>query len=400
MLDFCYEVTGNKDIMTGLNNHKFDLVLIDGSDPSRCNFIIPYKLDLKYISISARHDPWGVRVPTMPSGESNLGLYFFGDKPTFFQRLFNFAQYTALYLNMPPSIYKDAQISEMAPEKPKTTYRELYLKSEVFLVNNENMCIDYPRVEAPHYHFIGGIAAHQPNPLPKEFNDFYDKAEDGVILVSFGSLIDQATEQMMNKMFDVFKRLKQSIVMRYTGMLNNVPDNVMLAKWLPQNDLLGHPKTKLFITHGGNNGQMEGLYHGVQMLVVPFALDQSFNADRVVGMKLGKSLPPFTFETEELYDTLVEMLTNPIYSNNIKRCSRINKSFPSPHEKLNFWVNHVVEFGGDHLKPPYIDMPLYQYFMLDILLFLLCTTVASLYVTFRCCMCMKRKCCGVKLKTE
>ncbi len=52
---------------------------------------------------------------------------------------------------------------------------------------------------------------------------------------------------------------------------------------------LGHPggaaygydqhakNTRLFITHAGNNGQLEALYHGVPMLAMPVAGDQNRN---------------------------------------------------------------------------------------------------------------------------
>jgi len=40
--------------------------------------------------------------------------------------------------------------------------------------------------------------------------------------------------------------------------------NVMAAEWIPQNDVLAHPNTKLFITHCGNNGQFEAIYNKVR----------------------------------------------------------------------------------------------------------------------------------------
>ena len=68
---------------------------------------------------------------------------------------------------------------------------------------------------------------------------------------------------------------------------NTIPRNVKLFSWLPQNDILGHPKVKLFITHGGNNGQLESLFHAVPMLTIPFTGDQHYNAERIVARGYG-----------------------------------------------------------------------------------------------------------------
>ena len=58
----------------------------------------------------------------------------------------------------------------------------------------------------------------------------------------------------------------------------SVSDNVKLLSWLPQNDILGHPKTRLFIGHAGLNGIFESTYHGVPMVCSPFFGDHFDNA--------------------------------------------------------------------------------------------------------------------------
>lgn len=40
---------------------------------------------------------------------------------------------------------------------------------------------------------------------------------------------------------------------------------------------LGHPKTKVFVTHGGGNGIYEAIYHGVPMVGLPMFVDQPDN---------------------------------------------------------------------------------------------------------------------------
>jgi glucuronosyltransferase len=59
---------------------------------------------------------------------------------------------------------------------------------------------------------------------------------------------------------------------------SELPPNIKTVKWLPQNDILGHVKTTLFITHAGANGMAEAAYHGVPMLCSPLSSDQFDNA--------------------------------------------------------------------------------------------------------------------------
>jgi glucuronosyltransferase len=54
--------------------------------------------------------------------------------------------------------------------------------------------------------------------------------------------------------------------------------NILVRAWLPQQDLLGHPVVKVFLTHGGIHSVYEALWHGQPMVVMPLATDQFDNA--------------------------------------------------------------------------------------------------------------------------
>ena len=219
ILEMCYEVMQSETIMNSLKKQKFDIALVDGVDFTRCWYVIPYKLDIPYITLTARHDPWATGLPALPSVEGFYGFKIMSKDSGYRDIFMNLAIYLGTYLMSPPPIFKDSQIKELAPEKPKTTYHDLFKGSEVFLVNYDNTCFDYPRVGGPHYHFIGGMAASPAKPLPKEFEDFVSKASDGLIVVSFGSLVKQAPREMLDKMLAAFRLIPQRVVMRYDGQV-------------------------------------------------------------------------------------------------------------------------------------------------------------------------------------
>lgn len=53
-----------------------------------------------------------------------------------------------------------------------------------------------------------------------------------------------------------------------------LPKNVHIHSWLPQNDILANPKTKLFITHSGLLSTQEATSYGVPMIGMPVFADQ------------------------------------------------------------------------------------------------------------------------------
>ena len=378
----CQEMLENKEIMAQLTEATFDLAIVDGIDIYRCAYIFPYKLGISYITLSGRHDAWGSNVPAMPSLEPAWPVMHSEDDPSFFYRVKSLMVYmvVAIITSIPP--FDTSLLVKHAPEKPATTYQELFLDSEMYLINLETTCMDYHRIEAPHYKFVSGMASHPAEPLSKEMNDYVNEAEHGIIVVTFGSLVKRASTKIIEKMMTAFERVKQRVLMRYDGpKISNKPDNVRLEKWLPQNDLLGNDKTLLFITHAGNNGQLESLYHGIPMLCMPFVGDQGYNSALTKNKGYGLVLDPFEFTPDELYDTIQELVYNTSYKKAIQHCSNIIHDMPDAKEKLTFYVNHILRFGGEHLKSPHIRMPLYKVFMLDVMAFFL----VIMYVVYRVC---------------
>ena len=97
-----------------------------------------------------------------------------------------------------------------------------------------------------------------------------------------------------------------------TGKLQvSVSDNVKLMSWLPQNDILGHPKTRLFIGHAGINGILESTYHGVPMILAPFFGDQFYNANTMKQSGLAEVVNLWSMSSEEFVSLIQKVLSDP-----------------------------------------------------------------------------------------
>lgn len=87
-----------------------------------------------------------------------------------------------------------------------------------------------------------------------------------------------------------------------------VSDNVKVVPWMPQNDVLGHPKTRLFIGHAGLNGMFESIYHGLPMILSPFFGDQFDNARFAKAAGFAEVLPVKKATAEELVSVIHKVL--------------------------------------------------------------------------------------------
>ena len=115
---------------------------------------------------------------------------------------------------------------------------------------------------------VGGIHCKPGKELPENLKKYMDAHPEGVVYVSFGSVLkpsQMATEQKM-VFIDAFRELKDTpIIWKWDDVLDDIPRNVFVQKWLPQNDLLAHPNLRVFVTHGGLLSTQEALFHKVPL---------------------------------------------------------------------------------------------------------------------------------------
>ena len=95
-----------------------------------------------------------------------------------------------------------------------------------------------------------------------------------------------------------------------TEDIDGKSENVMIKKWLPQADILAHPKLKLFISHCGLGSIVESKYLGIPILGLPMFGDQMMNADLAVQEGWVIQMDLKTLDEDEFYKNIQELLHN------------------------------------------------------------------------------------------
>lgn len=92
--------------------------------------------------------------------------------------------------------------------------------------------------------------------------------------------------------------------------LDRKSDNVLIGKWLPQDDILAHKNIKLFISHCGLGSIVEAKYHGVPIVGIAVFGDQIANIDSAVDEGWGVKVDFTTITEKSLLDGINEVLSN------------------------------------------------------------------------------------------
>ncbi|XP_037996792.1 2-hydroxyacylsphingosine 1-beta-galactosyltransferase-like [Motacilla alba alba] len=391
-LENCDLVLGNSTLLQKLQQEHFDLLLVDPNE--MCGFILAHILHIKYAVISTGF--WfpaeiGATSPIAYVPEFNSLMT---DRMGFFGRAWNLLVYiitrVATKLVILP---KFERLMEKHSVEPKTSMLDLVHGTSLFFLCND-VVLDFPRPTLPHVIFTGGILAEPAKPLPVGLRLWVEAAEAGVVVVSFGIGIRALPSDLVEKMAGAFARLPQRVVWRYFGQKpRNLGENTLMMGWLPQNDLLGHPNVKAFVSHCGMNGIFEAIYHGVPVVGFPFYGDQFDIMTRVQAKGMGILMDWSRVKEEELYQAVITVISEPSYRKAAQHISALH--LDRPMHALNrtvYWLEYILRHdGAPYLRPAVYDLSLYEYFCLDILALLLLCLAGIGFVLYKSVLWCRRK---------
>uniref|UniRef100_A0A8D1Y9E6 UDP-glucuronosyltransferase n=1 Tax=Sus scrofa TaxID=9823 RepID=A0A8D1Y9E6_PIG len=270
-LKICKDAVLNKKLMTKLQESRFDVILADPIIP--CAELVAEILNIPLV-YSLRISPgysiekFSGKLPFPPSYVPVV-MSEFNDHMTFTERVNNMLY--VVFLDFWFQTFNEKKWNQFYSEalgRPTTIF-ETMGKADMWLIRNY-WDFEFPRPLLPNFEFIGGFHCKPAKPLPKVLWKYEGKKPD------------------------------------------TLGPNTRLYKWIPQNDLLGHPQTKAFITHGGANGVYEAIYHGIPMVGLPLFGDQPDNIAHMTAKGAAVRLDLDTMSRTDLVNALKQVINNPL----------------------------------------------------------------------------------------
>ncbi|XP_035853027.1 UDP-glucuronosyltransferase 2B31-like [Sander lucioperca] len=368
------EIFENKKLMQSLRDAKYDLVLTD--PVIGAGVLLGHRLGLPLV-LNVRwtvHGEGHHTIAPSPLAYVPIAMSQLTDKMTFLQRVKNllcyvFTLFQIWYVTDPN--YKPFVHHYFGND---VHYMELFQAADIWLMRND-FTFEFPRPTMPNIIYMSGFQCKPSKPLSKELEDFVQSSgEHGVIVMTLGTLVAKLPEDITEDIAAAFAQLPQKVIWRHKGKRpSTLGNNTLLLDWLPQNDLLGHPKTRVFVAHGGTNGIQEAIYHGVPLVGLPLMFDQHDNFFRMKVRGVAKNLDIATVNKDNFLEALKEVLYDPSYRQKMKALSNLQRDQPmKPLDRAMFWIEFVMRHkGAAHLRTESYKMSMIQYHSIDVVVFLL-----------------------------
>ncbi|VTJ89840.1 Hypothetical predicted protein [Marmota monax] len=431
----CRNVILNKKLMMKLHESKFDVVLADAVGP--CGELLAELLKIPFVytlrfTFGYTYEKYSGGL-TVPPSYVPIVMSELSDQMTFMERVKNTVY--MLYFDFWFQIFDVKRWNQFYSEvlgRPTTIY-ETMGKADFWLIRTY-WDLEFPRPLLPNFDFVGGLHCKPAKPLPKEMEEFVQSSgENGIVVFSLGTMVSNMPEEKANMIAFALAQIPQKIhceilILRvshhlhryyilpchfflfragflrapytqqtlsesYKKLTHNWTTTIILIRFLINNfsdidSILGHPKTKAFITHGGTNGVYEAIYHGVPMVGIPLFADQPDNIAHVKAKGAAIRLDYRTLTSADLLKALRMVINDPSYKENAMELSRIQHDQPvKPLDRAVFWIEFVMRHkGAKHLRVAAHDLSWFQYYSLDVIGFLLACVATVMFIISKCCL--------------
>jgi UDP:flavonoid glycosyltransferase YjiC (YdhE family) len=200
-----------------------------------------------------------------------------------------------------------------------------------------------PQAEITGFCFYDG---HHQSAMPPELDRFL-AAGPSPIVFTLGSSAVWVARDFYQESIEAARRLGRRAVLLLGGERNRLatlPEGMIAADYAPYESLL--PRASAVVHHGGVGTTSQGLLAGVPTLIVPFAFDQSDNAEHARRLGTSRTVYRDKYRAPWVAKELNELLTRPEYQRNAQEVSRQLKQEIGPARAAEL-IERVLDESPD-----------------------------------------------------
>ncbi|XP_058463673.1 UDP-glucosyltransferase 2-like [Malaya genurostris] len=306
----------------------------------------------------------------------------------FFQRLKNVLIYTAdsLYRNY-HFIPTTDELVRSHPAFTSIPYLGELDKNVMLMLVNSHHSVDFPEPIPQNMIQVGGLQITPTKPLPADIDAFIRSGKKGAVLFSLGTNIlssDLGYERIVMFLDAIRQFPEYKFLWKFEADPTNfnIPENLMMRRFFPQNDILAHSSVKLFITHAGLLSTHEATWHGVPMVGIPFLADQYRNLEKSLRAGVAERLVIWTVTTEQIVQTIRKVLDDPLYQQRmLEKSALFRDQLDKPLDRALWWIDWSLRHpNAKTIQSPALHLGWFRSELYDVKLFVLfvCLGIAVL----------------------
>uniref|UniRef100_A0AC35TL31 Glucuronosyltransferase n=1 Tax=Rhabditophanes sp. KR3021 TaxID=114890 RepID=A0AC35TL31_9BILA len=365
----CADLIANKELASQIKEQKFDLMVAEVFDS--CSFGLVSKWDIPTtIAIGTNflnspiYEILGIRypvenVPEMFAGYGDTGMNFWERVQNIY---FNYALdfFIGGIMRDQQKLfdttygYGVANIKEAIANCAYFVTNRQVQENQILILNSfSDILLDFPHPTTSKILEVGGLSIPEAKPLTGFWDEILGRRKFNV-LISFGSnahasRMPQNYKETFLKVFKTFKDV--TFILKYELTDDGIADkveNLVISKWIPQNDLLSDSRLSGFVTHGGYNSIIEAAYAGIPVISVGLFGDQERNSIVVQKIKFGRAYSKFDLsDYEALNNAIKEVFFGIEYKQNALRLQQMLLQKPySAKEVFLRHVEYAAKFGA------------------------------------------------------
>ncbi|XP_029720092.2 UDP-glycosyltransferase UGT5-like isoform X1 [Aedes albopictus] len=301
--------------------------------------------------------PWHYERVGLPDDPSYIPSEFstFSERMSFWERFENWFVVRSTNLLYRIVQWNDDRQLVAKFGKGLPSVREIARNTSLILVN-QHYTLSGARPLVPAVVEIGGVHIRKQKPLPTDIQKVLDHSPEGVIVISWGSVLRASTlpQKKRDAILNALRRLPMKVLWKWEDESpKGLPKNVIVRKWLPQRDVICHPNVRIFLSHGGLLGVSEAVHCSVPVVVTPIYGDQFINAAALVNRGMGVAMYYDKITPEYVYQC-VQAALQPSVREAAIAVSAAYRHRPQTALELSVWsIENVLKNGARRLEKSY-----------------------------------------------